>query len=216
MKDTILFLIRHGETKSNAEGLWQGGQGDDPLNERGRMQSHAVATYLTKYLPIEALYSSDLHRAVETAEIIGEWLELPVKMHAGLREYNFGALEGTNTAEVLAKWQALLERWRTDPSVRPPAGESAIDFAMRVGGAFEEIIAHHQAKRVAVVAHGGSLSVGLAMLLRELDKWRTYQMSNCGVTIVTMSPSPTITTFDEISHLTDIGTAIWDGADASV
>jgi probable phosphoglycerate mutase len=216
MKDTTLFLIRHGETVSNVNGVWQGGQGDDPLNERGWAQSLAVATYLAQYLPIGALYTSDLRRAVETAEIIGKRLKLPVQMHAGLREYNFGALEGSTTAEVIAKWQALLDRWRTDPSVRPPGGESAIDFAMRVGGALQEIIAHHQAERVAVVAHGGSLSVGLAVLLGELDKWRAYQMSNCGVTIVTMSPSPTITTFDETFHLVDIGTAIWDGADASV
>jgi broad specificity phosphatase PhoE len=144
---------------------------------------------------------------MDTAQIIGEDLRLPVKVHAGLREYNFGVLEGKISAEAQAEWQVLLEQWRTDLSVSPTDGESAVDFAMRVGGALQEIVDCHPAERVAVVAHEGSLSVGLAVLLGDLDKWRSYQVSNCGITTVAVNPNPTILVFDETSHLVDLGGA---------
>ena len=61
-----LILVRHGETDSNARDIWQGNQGDDPLNERGRMQSLATAAHMLRYIPVNTLYASDLRRAVET------------------------------------------------------------------------------------------------------------------------------------------------------
>jgi broad specificity phosphatase PhoE len=213
MSDSRLLLVRHGETASNAEGLWQGKHGDDPLNERGRAQSLAAAKALSDRSTASALYSSDLRRAVETAGIIGARLGLPVKAHAGLREYDFGDLEGATTTKVLARWQALLGQWRTDPTAKPAGGESAFDFTMRVGAALQEIIDQHRAEQVIVVAHGGSLSVGLAVLVGEPDRWQDYQMSNCGISIVSLSPDRRILAFDETSHLAGIGATAWAGAD---
>jgi broad specificity phosphatase PhoE len=210
--ESELILVRHGETDSNAQDVWQGMQGDDPLNERGRLQSLAVADYLTRYSPVKALYSSDLRRAIETAEMIGVQLNLPVKMHTGLREYDFGFLEGATTSEAQGRWHELLDRWRSEPTYKPHGGESAFDFAVRVNGAFQEILAQHPTGRVIVVAHGGSLSIGLAVLVGEPQRWQAYQMSNCSVTIVAMKPRPTIAAFEETSHLVDIGTATWGGA----
>ena len=217
MSDARLFLVRHGETASNAAGLWQGRHGDDPLNERGRAQSQAVAKALGDSAAgahsARALYASDLRRAVETAGFIGARLGLPVQAHAGLREYGFGDMEGATTAEALAQWRTLLRRWRTDPSAKPPGGESAVEFTLRVGSALQEIVDRHPDETVIVVAHGGSLSVGLAVLVGEPRNWQDYQMANCGISIVDPGPERRLLTFDETSHLADIGVTAWAGAD---
>lgn len=212
MSDGKLYLARHGETASNADGLWQGRNGDDPLNERGRAQSRAAAEVLSDS-SASALYASDLRRAVETASIIGARVGLPVQTHAGLGEYNFGHLEGATTAEALARWKALLWRWRTDPSAKPPGGESAIEFTRRVAAALQEITDRHQSETVIVVAHGGSLSVGLGFLVGEPDSWQDYQMTNCGISVVDLGPDREILTFDDTSHLAGIGVTAWAGAD---
>ena len=215
MSDGRLYLVRHGETAANAERLWQGGQGDDPLNERGRAQSMAAAEALSDS-GAGAIYASDLRRAVETAEIIGVRLGLPVKTHPGLREYGFGVLEGATTSEVLAQWKALLVRWRTDFSARPPGGESAAEFTQRVGAALHEIADQHPSERVIVVAHGGSLSVALAVLIGEPDNWRSYQMTNCGISYVQLGADSGLLVFNETSHLEGIGATTWAGADVSL
>ena len=215
MSDGWLYLVRHGETAANVEGLWQGRQGDDPLNERGRAQSQAAAEELVDS-GASAIYASGLRRAVETAEIIGARLGLPVKTHAGLREYDFGDLEGATTSEVLAQWRTLLEQWRTDPSAKPPGGESAMEFTQRVGVALHEIIEQHKSERVIVVAHGGSISVGLAVLVGEPDAWQDYQMTNCGISTVRIGPNRELLAFDETSHLQGIGTTAWAGADVTL
>lgn len=212
MSDGRLILVRHGETASNAQGLWQGKHGDDPLNERGRAQSLAAAGALGDS-SASAIYASDLRRAVETAEIIGARLNLPVKIHAGLREYGFGDLEGATTDEVLAQWKRLLALWRTDPSAKPPGGESALEFTLRVGSALQEIMGQHEGEDLIVVAHGGSLSVALAVLVGEPSNWRDYQMTNCGISTVSSGPDRRILVFDETAHLANIGATIWAGAD---
>ncbi len=136
-----------------------------------------------------------------------------MQIHPGLREYGFGDLEGATTAEALARWKTLLRLWRTDPSAKPPGGESAIEFTQRVGAALQEIVDRHQDESVIVVAHGGSLSVGLAVLVREPDNWQAYQMTNCGISVVDLGPDRRILTFDETSHLAGIGVTGWAGAD---
>ena len=149
---------------------------------------------------------------METAGFIGARLGLPVQIHPGLREYGFGDMEGATTAEALAKWKMLLRQWRTDPSAKPSGGESAVEFTVRVGAALQEIVDRHQHENVIVVAHGGSLSVGLAVLVQEPDNWQNYQMTNCGISVVGLGPDRRILTFDETSHLAGIGVTAWAGA----
>jgi len=212
VSDGRLYLVRHGETAANVEGLWQGRQGDDPLNERGRAQSLAAAEALADS-GASAIYASDLQRAQQTAGIIAGRLGLPVQTHPGLREYGFGELEGATTSEGLAQWRALVDQWRTDPSAKPRGGESAAEFTQRVGEALHEIISQHPSERVIVVAHGGSLSVGLAVVIGQPGNWRNYQMTNCGISIVQLGAEPRLLVFDQTSHLEGIGTTAWIGPD---
>ena len=93
---TTLLLVRHGETDWNRDGRWQG-QSDTPLNELGRRQARELAEQLDG---VDVVYSSDLARARETAEILAERAGVEVRLDPRLRERGFGAWEGLTLAEI--------------------------------------------------------------------------------------------------------------------
>jgi broad specificity phosphatase PhoE len=135
-----LLLVRHGETDWNAEGRLQG-HTDRPLNEYGRRQAQRLADELAGE-ELEAIYSSDLARARETAEIVGERLGLPVVLDPDLREKNWGTWEGLTPVE-----RDAVEL----------VGESTEEHTERTLRALRRIAGRHPDGRVLVVTHGGSL-----------------------------------------------------------
>jgi broad specificity phosphatase PhoE len=135
-----LLLVRHGETDWNAAGRLQG-HTDRPLNDYGRVQARKLAEQLQGD-GIAAIYASDLVRARETAEILGECLGLPVAIDADLREKNWGTWEGLTPDERL---NVEFE------------GETTEEHRERVLRAVRRIAEHHPGRRVVVVTHGGSL-----------------------------------------------------------
>ena len=137
---TELLLVRHGETDWNAEGRLQG-HTDRPLNDYGRRQAKELAERLAGE-GADAIYASDLARAKETAEILGERLGLPVVIDPALREKNWGNWEGLTGDE----------RVHVDY-----VGESTEEHRDRVMAAVERIVERHRGQRVVVVTHGGSL-----------------------------------------------------------
>jgi probable phosphoglycerate mutase len=137
---TTLLLVRHGETDWNAEGRLQG-HTDTPLNELGRRQARGLAEQLAGD-GIEAVYSSDLARARETAEIVGARLGLTVALEPGLREKDWGTWEGLTGSE------------RERVELVAEATEAHRERTLR---ALREIASRHPAGRVLVVTHGGSL-----------------------------------------------------------
>jgi probable phosphoglycerate mutase len=137
---TTLLLVRHGETDWNAEGRLQG-HTDRPLNHYGRQQAKALAERLAGE-GADAIYASDLARAKETAEIVGERLGLTVVVDPDLREKNWGNWEGLTGDE-----RALVEF----------EGESTEAHRDRVLRAVRRIVERHPGQRVVVVTHGGSL-----------------------------------------------------------
>lgn len=135
-----LLLVRHGETDWNAEGRLQG-HTDRPLNDYGRRQAQALAEQLAG-ARVDAIYTSDLARARETAEIVAARLGLPVAVDPDLREKDWGTWEGLTSEERLTvEFQ----------------GESTEAHRERVMRAIERIVAAHAGGRVVVVTHGGSL-----------------------------------------------------------
>lgn len=136
---TTFLLARHGETDWNREERYQG-HADPPLNETGRAQAEELASTLTE--PIQAIYSSDLRRASETAEIVAARLGLAVEQNPGLREIDVGSWQGLTKAEIDGR------RWD---------GETYEHHAARVTRALREIAARHPDGRVLVVSHGGTL-----------------------------------------------------------
>src|SRR5215831_5193210 len=151
--ERILFLFRHGETDWNREGRLQG-HTDTLLNATGIAQAHALAEKLLPHR-LDAVVSSDLSRALTTAQIVAETLAIPLIAEPGLREVDVGAAEGLLWAEAKARFgEGLTERWYSDGDVAFPGGETGI--ATRVRGLtalrrFTSIQAH---RRVGVSTHG--------------------------------------------------------------
>ncbi len=163
-----LWLIRHAESTWNAAGKMQGQQAHPPLTALGRWQACQIATRLAD-APLDALYTSDLRRATETAEMIGAQLELELRPDARLREHGLGEAEGLlwNLTELLERWPFLREKHAQGESLHAhiPGAEPHAAFLTRVVAAFEAIHAAHPTGHVAVVSHGGVFRSYLSHLM---------------------------------------------------
>jgi broad specificity phosphatase PhoE len=142
---TTLLLARHGETDWNHEGRWQG-WADRPLNETGRGQARELAEQL-RSTPFDAVYSSDLKRAHETAEIVARPHGVPVVVDPGLREIDIGSWSGLTRAEIDERF----------PDGTRPDGETREQHAARVLAAVDRIARANVGRRVLIVTHGGTL-----------------------------------------------------------
>ena len=150
---TTLLLARHGETDWNSERRWQG-HADRPLNDRGREQARELAASLDG--TVDAIYSSDLLRASETAEIVGAALGLPVAVDPGLREVDVGEWSGLVHTEIESRYPEGFARWRQGMHGWED-GESYDEMGVRVVGALLAIAARHPGETVLVVSHGGAI-----------------------------------------------------------
>lgn len=156
---TEVILVRHGETTSNFDGIYQG-QSDSELNELGWTQAKAVAARLARESKISALYSSDLKRAFDTATIIGQKCGLQVVTNPAWRERHLGKLQGLSWREAPSvepvAYRAFTSHKKSDQAI-PGGGESWNQFYDRTTPALEEIANKHRGHRVVVVTHGGVL-----------------------------------------------------------
>ncbi len=177
---TSLILIRHGQTDWNLQGRWQG-QADPPLNARGRAQARAVADYL-RGLHLDALYSSDLCRAQETAQEIARASGLELRLDRRLREIHLGKAEGMLTGEIQACAPQQFRLWYEAPLQAAPFGNEDIRaLAMRVLQVLNEITARHREHRVAIVSH--QLPIAVALCAAEglgLEHFRRMTIPNGG------------------------------------
>lgn len=161
---TRLVLLRHGETEYNREGRWQGSGSDPSLTERGVEQARAAAAAL-EVVRFDALYASDLVRAVETARVVAAALGLPVQIEPGLRELAHGAWEGKSTEEVLGTWPEEHAALETDPwNVPRPGGDSYRDLATRLWPVLDALADRHEGGRVLAVTHGGPIRLVLSQI----------------------------------------------------
>lgn len=179
---TTLILVRHGETDWNRDGRWQG-HADAPLNNRGREQARTLTDELGGE-DVAAVYSSDLSRARETAEIVAAPLGRPVTVDVRLREVDVGGWSGLTTAEIQARFPDEVARWRNgDPRHTFDGGESYAAMGDRVVAALEEIAARHPDDQVLVVLHGGPIRALLAHaagISYEEQRHRREHLDNCG------------------------------------
>jgi broad specificity phosphatase PhoE len=156
---TTFLLVRHGQTDWNMEGRYTG-QSDIPLNDTGRRQAREVARRMAADTPPEAVYSSDLVRARETAEIIAGAIQIELRTDPRLREIDQGEWEGMLFADIKGRYEAEFGRMRQDPAnVGPPGGETVGQVWDRVLAAAGEIAKAHPHSRVALVSHGLALAV---------------------------------------------------------
>jgi len=176
----MLLLVRHGETDWNREGRWQG-QSDTPLNDVGREQAARLAAELDG---VDVVYSSDLARARETADILAARLELTVRIDRRLRERSFGAWEGKTAPEIEVEFAAEHARWLAGEGPGADDAEPAADFAARVQAFVAEVLERHPDETVLIVAHGGSIRV-IHALGQGIDYFRDRRsipgVPNCTV-----------------------------------
>jgi probable phosphoglycerate mutase len=165
---TIFYLIRHGETDWNQSGRWQG-HADVPLNALGRAQAQRLAERLRRErAPLDAIYSSDLLRAWETAQALGEAVGLAPQSLPALREIDVGGWSGLTRVEVLARDRDLMERLESGEDVpRGGSGERFADLYHRVVETVEQLVAAHPAGRLALVTHGGPVRALLLHAARD-------------------------------------------------
>ena len=176
---TTLILVRHGETDWNAQHRWQG-HSDTRLNDAGREQARLLAEGLPD---VDALYSSDLARARETAEILAGKIGLEVRFDERLRERGFGSWEGLTMDEIESAYPDDKRRWLAGTGPGALDAEPFEAFATRVGSFVENVWQRHAGEKVLVVAHGGTIRVVHA-LATGLDYVRDHRaipaVANCG------------------------------------
>lgn len=159
-----IFIVRHGETDWNREGIYQG-QMDTPLNEKGRDDARKLAVALSK-IRFSYIYTSDLKRAKETSEIINEYLNVPTFYKRELREMDFGRWTGISVFDMERIDPDLFKRWRDNPwDVSPPDGETFKDLTERVVKTIEDIFHKHRDENILVVSHGGPIKAIILWLL---------------------------------------------------
>lgn len=184
MPVTKLLLVRHGQSGGNVAGTF-GGHSPTPLSDLGKRQAEITAKALAKER-IDVVYSSDLARAVQTAEPLAELLDLEVNKTTAFRERNVGVLEGLTFNESKEKYPqdyyALINR---KINHKITEGESYRELLKRGINALNEIFFAHRGKRIAVFSHTGAICYLTLYLMGAINR-NTKQTpwlvtSNCGI-----------------------------------
>lgn len=195
---TILFLIRHGQTEGNAKKQYCGSL-DPCLNDTGRLQVKKLSHRL-KGETIHKIYASDKKRALESARIIFNGRR--ITRCADLREINFGIFEGKSHQEIMQSHPRIYQRWLKDPyHTLIPESECLRAFQERVCRALREIVSSHLGRTVAVVCHGGTISILLSSIKRSKKFWE-FIPSSASLNVVEYKKNKVrITLFNDTLHL---------------
>ena len=176
---TRICLIRHGETNWNRTSRFQG-QSDPPLNDTGRTQAEAMARQAAAY-DFSALYSSDLQRAVTTAEALQRHTALPLRRLPELRERHFGIFQGLQKDAAARQFPEVYARYKKrDLSCDFGHGESLAAFSRRVMEVFAWLARQHPQQRIAVISHAGVLDIIYRHALgKTLSEPRNRRITHC-------------------------------------
>ena len=207
MKATRIIAIRHGETAWNVDTRIQG-QLDIPLNERGQWQAAQLAEALATQDPLDAVYTSDLKRAHQTASAVAARQGLTPVSHVGLRERGFGAFEGKTFAEIEKDLpeDALLWRKREPHWAPPQGGESLVLMEQRIRNTLNELAAQHVGQHIALFAHGGVMDLLYRIATQQdLQAPRTWTLTNTAINRLLWTPeSVSLVGWADTSHLDEM------------
>ncbi|WP_322091557.1 histidine phosphatase family protein [Paraburkholderia bannensis] len=208
---TQILFIRHGETDWNRIKRIQG-HIDIPLATSGVDQAALLGASLARAARegarLDAIWSSDLMRAQQTAQPIAQALGLTVQLTEGLRERNYGAFQGHDSDQIAERFPDEYAHWQTrDPGFAPPDGESQRELYHRVLHALEPILAKHPEGRIACVAHGGVLDCIYRFANGiELEAPRAWPLLNTSVNVVDFERDgeqmkARVVSWGDVSHL---------------
>ena len=204
-----VLLLRHGQTDANATGVLQGHQ-PTPLNELGLIQAQRLADRVARHIPkVTALVSSDLRRAVQTAEAVSAACGFAPTYDNAWRERGFGTFEGKHVGER--------DTWRAaHGDTDPPGAEAVADFRARVHAALLSLPDHFAGHRcIAVVTHGGPVGVVLRLLndgslplSPGAPRPEVVRAANCGVMELVLERGKTwrLACVNDVAHLEGLAT----------
>jgi len=183
---STFYLIRHGETDWNLDGRWQG-HSDVPLNAAGQLQALRLARRLAEEgVRFDALYSSDLSRARETAAALGGTLGRELHTAPALREIDLGTWAGKTLADIAAAYPDQWQKLQHNEDFPRGGGESFAAFQARVLGWLESAAEMHSGGKICVVTHGGWIRAALlhALGLTWGERDRIPAIGNGSITIL--------------------------------
>jgi 2,3-bisphosphoglycerate-dependent phosphoglycerate mutase len=203
MASTRFIVVRHGETAWNAQGRIQGHL-DSPLNEEGMAQAFLLAERLAAE-PFDHFYSSDLGRALQTAQPLADRTGKQPVADRQLRERGLGVFQGLTAAQCQDTYPEDYRRFHDrDPDHAMPGGESIRELNRRVAACFEDLATRHAGQWVVAVTHGGVLDALYRHVTRmALDRARDFTVYNASVNRVRREESGwVLESWGDISHLT--------------
>jgi broad specificity phosphatase PhoE len=207
---TELILVRHGETVWNVEKIFRG-RADVDLDEVGIKQAELLGKYLSNW-EIEAIYSSPLTRALDTANIIARYHKIGVYIADGLIDFDYGEWQSLPEQEVRKSYPALIDKWHNNPQeVRMPGGESLEDVRARAAGVVDDVLSKYE-RSVVMVSHRVVNKVLICSLL-GLDNsyfWNIKQDVS-GITIFNYVDGRfVLTRHNDTSHLRELQKCVLD------
>ncbi|MBR3894998.1 MAG: histidine phosphatase family protein [Clostridia bacterium] len=153
---TTLIVVRHGQSVSNLQKRFTG-QHETVLTDLGHLQAENTARFLKDY-PIDRIYSSDLTRAMETAQHTAKYLGMEIIPDKGFREINAGLWEGMEYQAIRSTYPEDYEVWLTDLGrAHPTGGESVLQLAARIYYATDRVLTENRGKTVAIFTHATPL-----------------------------------------------------------
>ena len=177
---TQVYLVRHGQTAWNAELIFRGRR-DIELNERGERDASAIAGAL-RHKNFDAIYTSPLARALETARPLAASLHHGITPVQGLTDINYGDWEGVPYQEIKTRYADLLATWEQEPElVRFPQGETLDEVRERSFGALRELAEKHANGSILIVSHRVVNKVLLCAVLglSTAHFWNIRQDTGC-------------------------------------
>lgn len=199
---TRILITRHGQTVTNREGRFCG-HFETALTPLGVRQARALGARLSATV-IDAVYTSDLGRAIETGALLLEGRSVRPRLDPDLRELHYGEWEGRKGGEVAKAYPEQYRLMRAeDPAWRPPGGETIGEVRERTFAAFKRIARAHQHQTVLVVTHGTAINCMIAEALGVAPSHTfRFQVANCGLSEVTMRrATPILTLLNDTAHL---------------
>lgn len=183
------IFIRHGKD----DGKYRGGWSNQDIISEGKEQAHKLAKYLeenNESLNISKFVVSDLKRAITTANIANEFLDLPVELEPELREMNNGDLAGMLNDDALVKYPGLFFN-TLEMNEKYPNGESPIDFYNRIKDWFYQAIETYKDVdgNIAFITHSGVINI-IYYIVKDLNwsnKEKSYKIGNCSIHILDLS-----------------------------
>lgn len=195
-----VIFIRPGETDWNRELRWQGWVAA-PMNEHGRRQVQRLASFI-RNIGIGALYTSDLKRALETAELLTERLGFAAVADPRLRERSIGAWQGLTREEMREWYKDDYDRLQADPeNFQIPGGESRQDVKKRMMTVFDEILAQSRAETVGIITHTTAVHALLDVILPGGFAGEEGVRNTSVTTIVREENAWRLVASDDVTHL---------------